>query len=341
LWALDFQFDTTADGRTLKMLNVIYEFTRECPAIEIDRTIDADRVVAVLDRLMLEGGAPGFVGAVLVIDRADIPAVTQRQSLAESVTDRPRPDAPRQPAPTPRCEIPPEFATVAASAHEQLAEARAAIRHSAQRRHVLDELATALDRAAAAYEPHRPTLVAAERAATDARRAVADARRRLDNTDRRHRRERRRQLAATEQALGAATSNLERIEATAGGLRDLYNDLRSRHEAARRMVMHQEILDQWGNHESRAEQLEQLLDGIDTWTQWARGYDIPTDRLSRSAVTLDTHSRLSEQLDVRHVAETVRRWASRGGTELAHPSATWRARPVGPRRHGLDLGLGR
>jgi hypothetical protein len=29
IWALDFQFDTTADGRTLKMLNVIDEFTRE------------------------------------------------------------------------------------------------------------------------------------------------------------------------------------------------------------------------------------------------------------------------------------------------------------------------
>ena len=29
LWALDFQFDTTIDGRTLKMLNVIDEYTRE------------------------------------------------------------------------------------------------------------------------------------------------------------------------------------------------------------------------------------------------------------------------------------------------------------------------
>ena len=29
IWAMDFQFDTTADGRTLKMLNVIDEFTRE------------------------------------------------------------------------------------------------------------------------------------------------------------------------------------------------------------------------------------------------------------------------------------------------------------------------
>jgi transposase InsO family protein len=62
LWALDFQFDTTIDGRTLKMLNVIDEFTRECLAIEVDRSIDADGVVAVLDRLALErGGPPAFV----------------------------------------------------------------------------------------------------------------------------------------------------------------------------------------------------------------------------------------------------------------------------------------
>ncbi len=62
LWALDFQFDTTADGRTLKMLNVIDEFTREALAIEVDRTIDADHVVAILDRLAAERGrAPAYV----------------------------------------------------------------------------------------------------------------------------------------------------------------------------------------------------------------------------------------------------------------------------------------
>lgn len=62
LWALDFQFDTTTDGRTLKMLNVIDEFTREALAIQVDRTIDADGVVTVLDRLAHQrGGAPAFV----------------------------------------------------------------------------------------------------------------------------------------------------------------------------------------------------------------------------------------------------------------------------------------
>ena len=61
IWAMDFQFDTTADGRTLKMLNVIDEFTREALAIDIDRSIDADGVVAVLDRLAAQRGAPVYV----------------------------------------------------------------------------------------------------------------------------------------------------------------------------------------------------------------------------------------------------------------------------------------
>ncbi|STZ42252.1 integrase catalytic subunit [Mycolicibacterium gilvum] len=39
IWAMDFQFDTTADGRTLKMLNVIDEFTREALAIEVNRAL--------------------------------------------------------------------------------------------------------------------------------------------------------------------------------------------------------------------------------------------------------------------------------------------------------------
>jgi len=61
LWALDFQFDTTEDNRTIKLLNVIDEFTRECLAIVVERSIDADRVVATLERLVVERGAPAFV----------------------------------------------------------------------------------------------------------------------------------------------------------------------------------------------------------------------------------------------------------------------------------------
>ena len=61
LWALDFQFDQTSNGRTLKLLNVIDEFTRECLAIVTARNIDADGVVACLEKAAADRGAPVYL----------------------------------------------------------------------------------------------------------------------------------------------------------------------------------------------------------------------------------------------------------------------------------------
>ena len=58
VWALDFQFDETADGRRLKLLNIVDEHTREALAMDVGRRADADTVVAVLDRLAGQRGAP-------------------------------------------------------------------------------------------------------------------------------------------------------------------------------------------------------------------------------------------------------------------------------------------
>lgn len=58
LWAMDFQFDHTIDGRQVKILNVIDEFTREALATDVDHSITADDVVACLDRLVIERGRP-------------------------------------------------------------------------------------------------------------------------------------------------------------------------------------------------------------------------------------------------------------------------------------------
>jgi hypothetical protein len=44
-WAFDFQFDVTDDGRAVKLLYVVDEFTREALAMVAERRIDGDRVV--------------------------------------------------------------------------------------------------------------------------------------------------------------------------------------------------------------------------------------------------------------------------------------------------------
>ena len=61
IWSADFQFDQTRDGRTIKILNVIDEFTREALSSETDRSIDADHVVAVLDKIAGERGFPKYL----------------------------------------------------------------------------------------------------------------------------------------------------------------------------------------------------------------------------------------------------------------------------------------
>jgi putative transposase len=48
VWSYDFVADRTSNGKPLRMLNVIDEYTRECLAIKIDRKITSNDVVEAL-----------------------------------------------------------------------------------------------------------------------------------------------------------------------------------------------------------------------------------------------------------------------------------------------------
>jgi putative transposase len=61
VWAYDFVFDTCADGRSLKCLTVIDEFTRECLAIDVAGGIRSGRVIEVLTQLVSLHGAPRYL----------------------------------------------------------------------------------------------------------------------------------------------------------------------------------------------------------------------------------------------------------------------------------------
>jgi putative transposase len=58
VWAIDFQFDETADRRRIKLLNIVDEHTREALAMRVGRTCDADQLVTVIEALVAERGAP-------------------------------------------------------------------------------------------------------------------------------------------------------------------------------------------------------------------------------------------------------------------------------------------
>ena len=55
---MDFVSDTLASGRTFRALTIIDEYTRECPAIEVDTSLPGLRVIRVLDRLAETRGLP-------------------------------------------------------------------------------------------------------------------------------------------------------------------------------------------------------------------------------------------------------------------------------------------
>ena len=57
-WSMDFTLDTLADGRAFRTLNIVDDYTRECVAIEVDRSLPGLRVTRVLDRLRAAIGLP-------------------------------------------------------------------------------------------------------------------------------------------------------------------------------------------------------------------------------------------------------------------------------------------
>jgi len=59
--AMDFIVDGLANGRMVRILSVVYAFTRECLALEADTSLGSGRVTRVLDRLIEERGQPESV----------------------------------------------------------------------------------------------------------------------------------------------------------------------------------------------------------------------------------------------------------------------------------------
>lgn len=61
VWSYDFVSERTSDGRPLRMLNIIDEYTRECLAIRVRRTIKANDVIDTLSDLFITRGTPRFI----------------------------------------------------------------------------------------------------------------------------------------------------------------------------------------------------------------------------------------------------------------------------------------
>lgn len=61
VWAWDFTFDADIRGRSLKWFGLIDEYTRECLALEVERSMRAVDVLDVLSQVLLIRGVPGYI----------------------------------------------------------------------------------------------------------------------------------------------------------------------------------------------------------------------------------------------------------------------------------------
>jgi putative transposase len=57
-WSMDFVSDCVSTGKVIRMLTIVDDCTRECPAIEVDTSLGGLRVRRVLDRIASERGLP-------------------------------------------------------------------------------------------------------------------------------------------------------------------------------------------------------------------------------------------------------------------------------------------
>jgi putative transposase len=61
VWSWDFMYDYTQRGGAIKVFNLIDEYTRECYAIHIDRTLRSEDVRSVMIEMVEEHGAPEYI----------------------------------------------------------------------------------------------------------------------------------------------------------------------------------------------------------------------------------------------------------------------------------------
>ena len=55
---MDFMYDVLSSGRRLRTINIVDNYSRECPAIEVDTSLPGTQVVRVLERLKETCGLP-------------------------------------------------------------------------------------------------------------------------------------------------------------------------------------------------------------------------------------------------------------------------------------------
>ena len=288
---------------------------------------------------------------ILAFDRADIPAVTQRRTLAHQQPAEAR----RQPShrrgavssPSGSNHSSPNFAATSTVAEQAVTDAeveraRLAASAAAARRD--------LARVEAATAPAREQLAAATGRADQARWQHTDAQSRLDTTGLRGRRAARHELAAAEVRRQRAVEHLQHTRHRTRPDIDQYNQARARVEEAQTALDRHDTRVRLRRTLDQVPVLRRQVEALELWSRWARGDTINVQQLGDTIEQLTSHSRRDEHADqFRALGQAALDWADDAGIDLptrgrhtpnARTSRT-RTRPVSGGQRGDSIRVAR
>ena len=236
--------------------------------------------------------ARDVLDAVLAADRADVPATTQRRTLAQTVH--------QHAARSPRCEVPSWFPSVLAEAQSALSAAEAAAPAVDARRAEATAAVAAADatlaEVAAATGADREALRTAEARAVEARRNHASAQRRLETAPRRQRRTARDDVDLAERRLERVENYLATTRERTVPAFERHNDAVTTQRDAHEELRTCDTLYQLNTMTPSVGEHRMRVRALDVWKHWADGHPVPDRSLRNVAAILNQRAGLQRQL---------------------------------------------
>jgi DNA transposition AAA+ family ATPase len=273
---------------------------------------------------------------ILAYDRADIPAVTQRRTLAsQHPAEVWRPPS----SPAGRCEVPEWFEPLLAELRGdvKIAEHEATASEAERGRLAAEERAARHDlvRIDAATAPARHALASATDAYEEAWRQHARAEHHLEFSGIRGRRAARRQLVEAKARLDRAVEHLQRTRHGTAPHVERYERARARVEEASVAVHRHGMRARLRRTFDQVPDLRRQVEALDTWGRWAGGDTMNVQRLGDAVEQLNVNRRDQHADRFRALGEAVRGWAGDAGIDLG--TAPQRSRTLD--RAGPELGM--
>ena len=232
-----------------------------------------DNTVCVITETHDIGEARDALDAVLAIDRADVPATTQRRTLASQDHHL-----------HPRCQIPEWFNTLRAETIEELDEAWEKYNQSQEKAADLDQQVTAAERQLTRVKQYAEPFNDAVTAAKTALDAAKDCWQKLDEqlgtAKRRDRRVLEPLVDIAEQDLHTATIRHDQAVASAEPARALVAQANRGLSDLRDEQWRQRLYAPLFANPERINVLQDRVDALDPWRQWANGHQLTPKRIN-------------------------------------------------------------